>query len=90
MCKAAYYHLYAVSKIRHCLTTEACKTIVHALVMSRLDYGNAVLYDITQALTTKLQMVQNSAARLIARQRKYQHIAPVLIKLHWLPVRWRV
>ena len=39
---------------------------------------------------TKLQMVQNSAVRLIARQRKHQHITPVLIKLHWLPVRWRV
>ena len=39
---------------------------------------------------TKLQMVQNSAARLIARQRKHQHITPVLMKLHWLPVRWRV
>ena len=90
MCKAAYYHLYAISKIRHCLTTEACKIIVHALVISRLDYGNALLYGITEALMTKLQMVQNSAARLIARQRKHQHITPVLIKLHWLPVRWRV
>ena len=38
----------------------------------------------------KLQMVQNSAARLIARQRKHQHITPVLVELHWLPVRWRV
>ena len=90
MCKSAYYHLYAISKIRHCLTTEACKTIVHALVISRLDYGNAVLYGITEALMNKLQMVQNSAARLIAKQRKHQHITPVLIKLHWLPVRWRV
>ena len=63
---------------------------VHALVISRLDYGNAVLYGITEALTTKLQMVQNSAARLISRQRKHQHITPVLNKLHWLPVCWRV
>ena len=84
MCKAAYYHLYAISKIRHCLT------IVHALVISRLDYGNALLYGITEALMTKLQMVQNSAARLIARQRKHQHITPVLIKFHWLPVPWPV
>ena len=83
-------HLYAISKIRHCLTTEACKTIVHALVISRLDYSNAVLYGITEALMTKLQMMQNSAVRLIARQRKHQHIIPVLIKLHWLPVRWCV
>ena len=90
MCKSAYYHLYAISKIRFCLFTEACKTIVHALVISRLDYGNARLYGITEALMTKLQIVQNSTARLIARQRKHQHITPVLIKLHWLPVRWRV
>ena len=90
MCKSAYYHLYAISKIRQYLTTEACKTIVHALVISRLDYGNAVLYGITEALMTRLQMVQNSAARLIARQRKHQDITPVLITLHWLPVRWGV
>ena len=38
----------------------------------------------------KLQMVQNSAARLIARQQKHHHITPVLIGLHWLPVLWRV
>ena len=60
MCKAAYYHLYAISKIRHCLTTEVCKTIVHALVISRLDYGNALLYGIMEALVPKLQMVQNN------------------------------
>ena len=90
MCKAAYYHLYAISKIRHCFTTDACKNLVHALVISRLDYSNAVLYGITEALVNKLQMVQNSAARLIARRRKHQHITPVLIGLHWLPVRWRV
>ena len=33
MCKSAYYHLYAISKIRHCLTTDACKTLVHILVI---------------------------------------------------------
>ena len=50
MCKAAYYHLYAISKIRQCFTTDACKTLVHALVITRLDYSNAVLYGITEAL----------------------------------------
>ena len=55
MCKAAYYHLYAIAKIRQCLTTDACKTLVHALVISRMDYSNAVLYGITEALMDKLQ-----------------------------------
>ena len=53
------------------LTTEGCKTIVHAIVISRLDYGNALLYGISEALMTKLQMVQNSVATLIAGQRKH-------------------
>ena len=47
MCKAAYYHLYAISKVS--------KTLVHALVISRLDYSNAVLYGITEALVNKLR-----------------------------------
>ena len=31
--------------------------------------------------------IQNCAARLITRTRKYEHITPVLRRLHWLPVR---
>ena len=43
MCTAAYYHLYAISKIRHCLTTDACKTPVHAIVISRLDLARTTV-----------------------------------------------
>ena len=35
-------------------------------------------------------MTQNSAARLIMRQRRRDHITPILIALHWLPIRLRV
>jgi hypothetical protein len=31
----------------------------------------------------------NTAARLIARRKKYDHTTPVLIELHWLPVKFR-
>ena len=37
-----------------------------------------------------LQIVQNAAARLITETRKRQHITPALIRLHWLPVRFRI
>ena len=33
-----------------------------------------------------LQCVQNCAARLVCRIRKYDHITPVLQDLHWLPM----
>ena len=37
-----------------------------------------------------LQRAQNTAARIITRTRKFTPISPVLIKLHWLPVRFRI
>ena len=38
----------------------------------------------------KLQRVQNTAARLICNMNKCNHIIPILVKLHWLPVRYRI
>jgi len=37
-----------------------------------------------------LQRIQNSAARIVTNTRKYDHITPILQKLHWLPVRQRI
>ena len=47
-------------------------------------------YDLPQCLISKLQRVQNAAARLVVRCHRCGHITPVLIKLHWLPVKQRV
>ena len=38
----------------------------------------------------KFQRLQNSAARLITRAKKSEHITPVLVNLHWLPLEHRV
>ena len=35
----------------------------------------------------KLQLVQNFAARIVAKKRKYEHVTPILRSLNWLPVR---
>jgi len=34
----------------------------------------------------QLQLIQNAAARILSRTRKYEHFTPVLRSLHWLPV----
>ena len=44
----------------------------------------------TDGLLKKLQAVQNAAARVTTKTRKFDHITPVLRKLHWLPVRKRI
>ena len=77
-----------IGRIQSLISVDACRTLVCSLVTSRLDYGNALLYS-TNNIINKLQYVQNTAARLITRKRKYDSITPVLISLHWLPVHYR-
>ena len=87
---ACYHNLRNISRIRHNLTFEATVTIVLALVISRLDSLNSLLYGLPDTLLQKLQLVQNNAARVIARLRKHDHITSVLKNLHWLPVKYRI
>ena len=90
VCKCSFYQLRRIAKIRKYLSLESAKTLIHAFVTSRLDHCNALLYGIDNNLLQKLQYIQNSAARLLTRTRKYDHITPVLKELHWLPVEKRI
>jgi len=60
------------------------QTLVVALVMPRLDYGNATLAGLRAFQHRRLQSVLNAAARLIHRSPRYEHITPLLRHLHWL------
>ena len=64
--------------------------VLHAFVRSRIDYCNGLLYGLPDCEIAKLQRVQNAAARLLMSCKKYDHITPILINLHWLPVRYRI
>ena len=90
ICRSAYIELRRIASIRHFLTAEATKTLVCAFILSKLDYCNLLLAGCPQSLLSKLQMVQNSAARLISKTTRRDHITPVLHDLHWLPVRDRI
>jgi len=70
---------------------DAAKTLVHALITTRVDYCNSVLYGITTTNLRPLQSVINAAARLITGKCKFDHITDTLRDdLHWLPVRQRI
>ena len=73
-CQSAFYYIYNIRRIRKCLSFEATTTLVQALVISRLDYYNSVLYGIPAIYTNKLQRVQNAAARLLTNTPGCAHI----------------
>ena len=87
---SAFFHIRNIGLIRKYLNQEATETLVHAFVSSRLDFCNSLLYGLPQWQLKKLQYVQNTAARLITRTRKGDHITPVLEALHWLPIHQRI
>ena len=90
VCKAAFYHIHNIRRVSKYLSQECLKTLIHAFVTSRLDYCNGLLYGLPKYQISKLQRVQNTAARLITNTRKYDHITPALYSLHWLPVFYRI
>ena len=92
VCRSAYYHLSRIAKIRDSISTTVCKSLIHGLVTSRLDYGNAILYGISDRHMHRLEMVQRSAARIVTQIRRgdRQSMTTILRQLHWLPVRKRI
>ena len=64
-CKAAWYYLHQIGKIRNYITEDQAKTVIHAHVTSRLDCNNSLLVGLPKKQTRRLQLVQNAAARLI-------------------------
>jgi hypothetical protein len=91
VCAGAYRQLFALSKLRKFLDQESLEKIMHAFVTTRLDYCNALFCGASKSSIKKLQMVQNTAARILTQTRKYDHIiTPVLKQLHWLPVDQRI
>ena len=65
LCQLAYVEIRRIGSIRQYLSVEATKTLVSSLVLSRLDYCNALLAGCPQVLLVKIQRVINCSARLI-------------------------
>ena len=90
ICKSAFYHLRNIARVRRYLSIHTTEQLIHAFVTIKLDNANALLYGLPKDQIGKLQRVLNSAARLLTGSHRYNHITPILIQLHWLPVEQRI
>jgi len=59
---SCFYHLRRLRQLRCCVDQELMMRLVMSLVVSRLDYCNAVLAGLPASTIAPLQRVQNAAA----------------------------
>ncbi len=88
--KTAFFHFRNIAKLQNTLPVSDTEKLVHAFMTSRLDYCNALLGGCPASSINKLQIVQNAAAGVLIRSRKYDHITPILQSLHWLPIKFHI
>ena len=83
VCKSVRYYLRNLGIIRKYLTRSATEKIVHAFISSRLDFGNAHFFQLPQSQLTRLQRLQNAAARLImlSKLKDHNHTNPLFSSL---------
>ena len=62
------------------------------MLLSSLTWTAALdcIVKICQSSLHKLQLVQNAAAGIFTRNKKYHHITPVLVALQWLLILFRI
>ena len=84
------HQLRNIQNIRGKLYFDAAKTVVQALILSKLDYCNSLLVGTPECHLCQLQHVQNMACRVVCNLRKYDHVSASMYSLHWLRVRERI
>jgi hypothetical protein len=85
--RSCFASLRQLCSIRRSIPPHALQTLIHALVISRIDYCSSVLAGMPGTQLRRLQSVLNAAARLIFSARRHDHITPLLRELHWLRCR---
>ena len=90
LCRSLYIEISRISLIRKYLSFDVTVSLMVLLVLSKLDYGNALLSGLSLDQLNKLQKVQNHAAKIIFKKKKTDHVTPLLKSLHWLPVKERI
>ena len=92
VCVTCFYWLRQLRWVRRSLDAESAATLVHAFVMSLMDYCNAILSGASESTTDKVQQVMNATARVVSYTQKYDRGLSSLLhdELHRLDVPERV
>ena len=85
-----FHNLRNIKWIQSKLDLDSTETIIQALILSNLDYCNALLPGSSRILLTKFQCIQNMACRIVCNLQKFNHITRPMYDLHWLHIQERI
>ncbi|KAM9547721.1 uncharacterized protein ACWYII_037372 [Salvelinus alpinus] len=74
--------LYNIRRVQPYLTQEVAEVIIQARVLSPLDYCNSLLPGLPACAIKPLQLIQNTAARLVFNHPKFSDVTTPLLTLH--------
>ncbi len=86
--RTSFLQLRGLRKLKSFLSFNDLEVVIHAFISIRLDYCNSLYAGINQFSLSRLQLVQNAAARFLTGTKKREPLTPVLASLHWLPVKF--
>ena len=88
--KAANCQLLNVAHIKRFLDQDCLKMLINSLIISKIDYCNSLYHNLPANQLKKLQNILHRGARLITGSSRRDRITPILIDLHWLPIKARI
>ena len=90
--RKAINNLMNISRISKYINKPSRMKLVYGLVFSVIDFCNSLYYDLPDSDLHGLQMIINSAARIVKSIPRFSRnrITPVCIELHFLPLKARI
>ena len=88
--RSCNYHAQAIRHIQHLLTPDMVRKLACSLILSKVDYCNALLHGAPIGTVSKLQRLQNNIARIVTKAERRADAWPILKQLHWLPIDCRI
>ena len=66
-CRASFYHICDLRRIRKCLSLDLAKQVAVTLVSSKLYYCNSLFHNMPEKEIARLQCVQNCLAGVVTK-----------------------
>ena len=90
LCKSVKFLLWNLARIQRFIDHNAASNAMRAFILSKLDYGNALLSSCKNKDVARLQCLQNQAARIVFQVARRHSSSLLLASLQWLPIDKRI